>query len=260
MNKIIAFASLLLIAAGLAGTGAAAEKAKRYEKFADLDGKRIGVLTGTLFETLVNNTLERTQMFNFETVNDSLRALRSGQIDCIVDDEPALRFIAENDSRYRLLDDNLAEYEYGFLFNENHPELVEKFNAELSELKKSGELEKLIGKWKDGDGRPTADYERYSGNPLVRLTVFTETAPFAYRDLQGNIIGLDVELIEIICRRLGCRLDVTAAGFDAMFDSLLEGKSEVIAASLSITEDRKQLGIFTIPYYRAGVTALVLAD
>lgn len=259
--RLILFSSFVVIVfiSGLCGAFAA-EPEKRYEKFADLDGKRIGVLTGTLFESLVNNILERTQVFSFDTQSEMLRALRGGELDCVVDDEPALRFIAAKDSRYRVLEESLAEFEYGFLFSEDKPEYVGAFNAELSALKESGELGKLVAKWQAGEGGPTADFERYSGDPLVRMMVFTEAPPFAYDDMQGNIIGIDVELAEIICRRLGYRLDVTRTGFDGMFDAILDGRADVIAASLSITEDRKEYGTFSIPYAGGGVCAMVMND
>jgi ABC-type amino acid transport/signal transduction systems, periplasmic component/domain len=111
-----------------------------------------------------------------------------------------------------------------------------------------------------GGGEPTADFERYSGSKLVRLGVFTEAPPFVFRDLQNNIVGVDIEIVEHICRRLGYRLEVNPMSMDSLFDSLIDDTSDVIAASISITDERRQLGIFGTPYYKAGVSALVMAN
>lgn len=239
--------------AGFAGPAAAAS----YDKFSDIDGKRIGVLTGTLFDYLVNATLEQTQLFYYDTIDTMLHDLRMDKLDCIVDDEPSLRYIASRAPRLRVIPDTVKSYDYAMLFRKDAPELAAEFNRELEAMIADGTVAALTGKWLRGEGGPTADSERYSGNKLVRLGVFTEAPPFVYRDMQGNIVGIDIELVEHICRRLKYRLEVIPMSMDALFDSLDAGKTDVVAASISVTNDRKDLGIFGVPYYTAGVTALV---
>ncbi|MCC8167572.1 MAG: hypothetical protein LIQ31_15900 [Planctomycetes bacterium] len=46
----------VLICIAVTAPGLTGERSVRYEKFADLNGKRIGVLNGTFFEYLVNDT------------------------------------------------------------------------------------------------------------------------------------------------------------------------------------------------------------
>lgn len=262
MKTIIFYAVMFCSICGDASAAAAESGGNkpRIEKFSDLDGGRIGVLTGTLFEYLVNDTLERTQLFYYDKLDEMLRALREDRLDCIVDDETALRYVASRDARYRVVEDRLAEYDYAFLFSLDRADLREKFDAELSDMLASGEVAELSAKWMRGEGAPTADYERYSGTALVRLTVFTEAPPMVFRDMQNNIVGIEVEIVERICRRLGYRLEVSHSGFDAMFDVLADGRADLIASSLAITEERKQAGIFGIPHSRGGACSLVLAD
>ncbi len=249
-------ASVFFAVAGSAAAGAA-EPAHQYQNFNQLDGKPIGVLTGTLFEPLVNNTLERTQLEYYDQFAAMLKDLRDGKLEAIVDDEPGLRFVASQDSRYRVLPDRLATYNYAMLFNFDKKELLAEWNAELSAMIASGEIEALVEKWMSGNGGPTADYERYSGTSLVRLSVFTESPPFVFRDMQNNIVGIDIEIAEIICRRLGYRLEVSHAGFDALFDALMDGRADVIASAITIIDERKMLGNFSIPYYQGGAAAMV---
>ncbi len=256
MTMRIIFAIICISFAGTAALGAA-EPAQRYENFTQLDGKPIGVLTGTLFEPLVNDTLERTQLEYYEQFAVMLKDLRDGKLEAIVDDEPGLRFVASHDKRYRVLPDRLATYDYAMLFNFDKKELLAEWNAELSAMLASGEIDALVEKWMSGNGGPTADYERYSGTSLVRLSVFTESPPFVFRDMQNNIVGIDIEIAEIICRRLGYRLEVSHAGFDALFDALMDGRADIIAAAITVIDERKLLGNFSIPYYQGGAAAMV---
>lgn len=262
MKKIVFPLVLAYAACGcliVAAAGDAGGKG-RIETFSDLDGKRIGILTGTLFEYLVNRTLDHTQLFYYEKLDDMLRDLQNGELDGIVDDEPALRYVASRDPRYRVIGEQLETYEYALLFNKNCGDLAEKFDAELASMVESGEIARLVAKWMAGDGAATADFKRYSGSRLVRLAVFTESPPFVYRDKQNNIVGIDVEIVETICRRLGYRLEVSHTGFDGLFDALEENRADVAAASLTVMEERKPFGIYSVPYYSGAACAMVRAE
>lgn len=248
-----------VLAVAFAGTNAfAGERETAYRKFSDIDGKRIGVLTGTLFDYLVNSTLEQTRLFYYDALDPMLRDLRDGKIDCVVDDEPALRHLAMRDPRYRLVPDNAVTFEYAMLVRDEEPELAVEFNRVLEELLEEGVVAELVDKWMRGDGEATADSERYSGSRLVRLGVFTEAPPFVFRDALHNIVGIDIELAERVCRRLGYRLEINAMSMDSLFDALADNTADIVAASIAVTDERKQLGTFTIPYYQAGPAALVL--
>lgn len=257
---IIALPAVFLAVSSAVSPLSAGEAAAPYQKITDIDGKRIGVLTGTLFDYLVNDSLDHTQLFYYDTLDPMLGDLNGGKLDCIVGDEPGLRSIAARDPRYRVIPDGFRSYEYALLFQEDETELASEFDRELEAMRKEGLIDALIAKWMRGDGEATADTERHSGSRLVRLGVFTEAPPFVFRDLQNNIVGIDIEIVEHICRRLGYRLEVTPMSMDSLFDSLAEDTSDVVAASISITNERRQLGIFGVPYHKADVTALVMAD
>ena len=235
--------------------------AGQHRKFADLDGKRIGVLNGTTFEYLVNETLDYTRLQMYSELDVMLGDLLNGKIDCIVDDEPVLRYLSARNPRLRMLDERLAEDNYGLVFRKDETDLVAQFDVVIATLQKEGLLDAMAEKWMRGLDESPAETEATTGTRLVRLGVYAEAPPFVFVTKDGKVAGLDVELVRSICRRLGFRLELSAYGeFDAIFDALEAGEVDVIAACISITEDRKRRFAFTIPYYRAGPAAMVLAD
>lgn len=253
-RRLVGFAAWIFLFLGIAASG----EARRVDRFADLDGGRIGILTGSLAEYVVNGTLNRTQLFYYDTLDAMFLALRRGELDGVVDDATGQLFAAR-DPRYRVVPGTLFPFNYAMLFPEGS-DIVGDFDRVLGDLRREGVVERLVEKWTSGGGGPTGDYERYSGDRLVRLGVHTEAPPFAYRDGQRNLVGIDIELVEHICRRLGYRLEVTGMGLDALFDAVAEGRVDVAASRIAVTDDRRRLGVFGVAYGRDGICALVMDE
>ena len=82
--------------------------------------------------------------------------------------------------------------------------------------------------------------------------------PYEFRS-GGQIVGFDVDIVSAAAEKLGRKLVVREARFDELLDLVASGKAHVAAAGLTVTEDRKQKVLFTIPYDRAAQMILVPA-
>lgn len=78
-------------------------------------------------------------------------------------------------------------------------------------------------------------------------------------DDTGRIVGLDVDLVTEVARHAGFDADVKNVAWDGIFGALKGGTIDVIASSVTITDDRKAQFDFTSPYMRAGQVVLVRA-
>lgn len=81
--------------------------------------------------------------------------------------------------------------------------------------------------------------------------------PFEYKAANGTIIGFDIDLITRILKDEGYNVTVQDIGFDSLIPALQTGKINVIAAGMSITNERKQQVDFSNPYYEANQSVLV---
>jgi polar amino acid transport system substrate-binding protein len=72
--------------------------------------------------------------------------------------------------------------------------------------------------------------------------------PFNYRDSDGVLKGYDIDVANEIGKRLKAKTEYVCMKFDGLLPALLAGKFDLIAASLSITEDRRQKIDFSEPY------------
>ena len=82
------------------------------------------------------------------------------------------------------------------------------------------------------------------------LVVGTESTypPYESRDPAGNLVGFDIDLMQIIADKLGKTLDWQDMAFDALIPALVTKRIDVVIAGLSITPERAERVLFSKPY------------
>ena len=84
--------------------------------------------------------------------------------------------------------------------------------------------------------------------------------PFEYVDENQNIVGFDIDAIKNILTGQGYTVEVQDISFDSLIASLQAGKIDVIAAGMTITEEREEQIDFSDPYFEADQSILINAD
>ena len=75
-----------------------------------------------------------------------------------------------------------------------------------------------------------------------------EYPPFAYVE-DGEIIGFDIDLISIVAQHLGKDIIVKDnPSFDALIPDLELGRTDIVAAGMTYTEERAKKASFSKPY------------
>jgi polar amino acid transport system substrate-binding protein len=94
------------------------------------------------------------------------------------------------------------------------------------------------------------------------LTVCSDAPyePFEYQDDQGNWTGFDMDIMSAIADKLGVALNVVVTPFDGIWLAPTAGTCDVVASSMTITEERKQNALFSDPYFDADQSLLVRND
>ncbi len=75
--------------------------------------------------------------------------------------------------------------------------------------------------------------------------------PFEYRDDNDNIIGIEPELIALICEKIGLTAEPLPMDFDgALLAARVDqgAKADAVVSGVTVTEDRKLIYDFTEPY------------
>lgn len=94
--------------------------------------------------------------------------------------------------------------------------------------------------------------------------VKSDFPPFGYLDESGALQGYDIEVARYLAKALfddtGQRLELVPVTSGSRIPFLYSGWIDVIAASMTITEDRKRVLEFSHPYFSSGSLILVAGD
>lgn len=95
-----------------------------------------------------------------------------------------------------------------------------------------------------------------------KLTVCSDAPyePFEYQDENGNWTGFDMDLMTAIAKRYGLTLEVTKQPFDGIWLAPAAGTCDIVASSITITEERAQNAAFSDPYFDADQSLLVRSE
>ena len=95
-----------------------------------------------------------------------------------------------------------------------------------------------------------------------KLTVATspDFPPFEYLTDGGSVVGIEIEILELICKELGVTLDIQQMDFEAVLPGVQAGKYDMGASGISVTPARQENTLFTDPYCLAAQAIVVLKD
>ena len=122
----------------------------------DLEGKNIGVQTGTTGDLQCTDAYGQEFVKQFDNGPLAVAALLNGQIDCVViDNEPAKNYVAANEG-LKILDTAYADEDYAAAIAKEDTELYEQVNAAIQELKEDGTIASIIEKYIPAEGSEDA--------------------------------------------------------------------------------------------------------
>jgi len=81
--------------------------------------------------------------------------------------------------------------------------------------------------------------------------------PFEMKTPKGDMIGFDIDMIRGFADSLGAKAQFVDTRWEGIIPALVAKKFDVIVSGMTITEERKRTLLFSEPYYRAGLLALV---
>ena len=112
----------------------------------DLSGKKIGVQLGTTGDILADD-IEGAEVERYNKGFEAVQALSQGKIDAVIIDRQPAEVFVEQSEGLKILDEAFAEEEYAIAIAKDNTELLDKVNTALGELKESGKLDEIIGKY-----------------------------------------------------------------------------------------------------------------
>ena len=94
-----------------------------------------------------------------------------------------------------------------------------------------------------------------------KLTMSTNAAfpPYESTDDNGNFVGIDIDVATAIAEKLGLELQVDDMDFDAALLAAQTGKSDLVMAGVTVTEDRQLVMDFS-DSYATGIQSIIVKE
>lgn len=268
LNTKKAFGALLLIflvCTAVTVSVSAADKGK-ITSVDDLPGKIIGVqlgTTGDIYATDYEGDEAGTKIERYNKAADAVMSLKQGKIDCIIiDEQPAIVFVSKNND-LMILDEEFTSEEYAICVRKGNTELLSRINVALNTLREDGTLVRInknyIGTDEEKGTMPYVkkNIERPNGTLVVATNA--EFPPYEYFD-NGEITGIDMDIMQAVCDELGMELKIENMEFDSIITAVNAGKADVGAAGMTVTEDRLKNIDFSESYTTSKQVIIVRKD
>lgn len=84
--------------------------------------------------------------------------------------------------------------------------------------------------------------------------------PWGFKDENDEFVGIDMDIIREIGRRMNVEVEIQDLGFDTLVAAVQTGNIDVAIAAMASSEDRRQQVDFSIPYYAGPNIMLAAAD
>ena len=259
-------ASASSTASSAASTAASEASTQAIQTLDDLNGKTVGVQLGTTGDLMMSEEVGKADGLNLAGVEqyskaaDAVQALLTNKIDAVcIDDQVAKNFVAANPDELTMLDTAYSEESYAIAVSKDNPELTEKLNGAIAELKEDGTLDAILNKYiaKEGaTGYVSPEGTEYPNGTLVMATN-AAFDPYEYIE-NGEIVGIDAEFAKALCDKLGYDLEIEDMEFDSIIAAVVSGKADFGMAGMTVTPEREEQIDFTDTYCTAAQNVIVL--
>ena len=136
--------------------GIAAKTDGAVKTLADLNGKVVGVLSGSTGEKWSKEN-QAAQGFaevkGYNTQQEVLLDLAAGRVDGVVSDVPGMQYAFTKMKGLAVVDSIKTGEQYGLMMTKDHP-LLGQVNDAISAIKEDGTMAALYRKWFDEDPAP----------------------------------------------------------------------------------------------------------
>jgi len=88
----------------------------------------------------------------------------------------------------------------------------------------------------------------------IKVGISADFPPFEYYNENEELYGFDVDLMNYIGERIGFDIEFVNMSFDQLFSAVMGGEVSCAISAIAITEERKNVVDYTVPYLSAEVT------
>ena len=221
------------------------------DKVDDVKDKKIGVMTGSLGESLAKEKFPKAEVQCFDDIMDAVAAIKSGQLDAIITAYPTALQVSKKNTELRMLPEPLDNEDTAVAIKKGNDALLADVNRAITEMRDDGTLDAMKKRWLKPDLSPYEEREiplPQAGDP-IKVGVSATREPLTFVDAKGRVTGYDGEIARMIGFKLNRPVEFLNMKYMALIPALQSGKIDMIISGMNATEERKKAVDFSLTYF-----------
>ena len=233
----------------------------RFQTLQDFAGTTVGAMTGSISNELVDAVVSGCEYQYYDDSSALLLALQSGTLDAVALDMPVAQLAVARQPDLAIFPETVVPDSYGLGLQKDSP-LTDEVSAIIERYTEDGTLDALREKWLGADdSKKTIDVGEYDApNGTLRYAHDSTLEPMSYVGGNGQSLGYEVELVSLIAKELGMKLEITQSTFNSLIQMLNSGRADIVSGAMSITDERKQSIDFPVTHYVGGQVLVVRGE
>ena len=222
--------------------------------FRHLEGKRVGVIIGSVQDLAVSRYAPGAEIMRFSGLPDMVTALTTGKVDMTCEESMTIDSNPQLAAELDTVDARLAPIPIALCFNLENTGLQEDFNSWLAEIRKDGTYRQIQERWLGN--------EKYADNPVpqqtgkgktIRISTSAACPPFNYIS-SGVPSGFEIDLLTQWANHRNYRLRFLVMEFAAQIPAVQTKKADIAVGQISVTPERQKKVLFSDGYLNSRVT------
>ena len=222
----------------------------------------IGYGEGHSAYTSIKESLPNARLKSFNSHVTGFEAVRLGKIDGYAFERRLMELaIKEGLSGVHLLDENIGkpiDLAVGISPVSKIPELENKINAFIEEIRSDGTYEEMVSRWLSDRTDVEMPEIKKAENPVYHLAVGTTGEIPMFTFYKGTeLAGFDIEFAERFALWLNAELEFKVYNYDGIVAAACSGNIDCIMANLNVTPERLESIRFSVPVFTIDNAILV---
>ncbi|MDE6035402.1 MAG: transporter substrate-binding domain-containing protein [Ruminococcus sp.] len=241
------FLSIFAVIAFILSCGCGKTNNQTISGAGDLTGKIIGTQIGTTGYKLAKD-IDGATVEKYRNASETIKALAEKKVDAVILDELTAEAIVSNYDNLTILSEPFSEEEYAIAYKKGNKELGDKLDEAINQLKRDGTITEISKHW-IGENPDNIPYqpEDVTRNGVLVMATNADFPPYE-DEVNGEIIGFDVDMANAICDILEMELKITDMDFSSIITAIGFDEADIGVAGISITPERQELVDFTQSY------------
>ena len=218
-------------------------------------------MSGGIADQLVSSVISGCDFKYYDDASAAILALQSGTLDAAAHDMPVAQLAVARQPDLALFPETVTPDVYGLGLQKDSP-LTDDISAIIERYSEDGTLDALREKWLGADdSKKIIDVGEYDApNGTLRYAHDSTLEPMSYVGGNGQSLGYEVELVSLIAKELGMKLEITQTAFNSLIPMLSSGRADIVSGAICITDERRENIDFPTSHYVGGMTLIVRAE